>query len=231
MSHFNVAVLHDEDQSIEELLDPYYEGNICAPHIEYTKQEAIDYVRKHCPDFKDKSDEECWNFMTNGFIIDKEGNLYSTANPNAKWDWYEKGGRWEDFLRLKDGTRASSAKLKDIDFGLDSEEYKKALRYWDLVVENQPLEPGEEMPFSFYKPEYYKECYGNRENYARRCAGFHTFAVITPNGIWYEEGRCGWWGNSDESPEQARDWEENFVKNFIEDENPETILTIVDCHI
>ena len=232
MSHFNVLVLTtDESPSVDELLEPYYEGNPCAPHIEYTKQEAIDYVRKHYPDFKDKNDEECWEFMSGGFITDKQGNLYSTANPDAKWDWYEEGGRWKDFLRLKDGTRASSAKLKDIDFSPDPEEYAKALHYWSLVVENQPLEPGEEMPFSFYKPEYYKEFYGDRESYAKRQTGFHTFAVITPNGIWYEKGRCGWWGNSDESPEQARDWEENFVKNFIEGEDGDTVATIVDCHI
>lgn len=231
MSHFSLAVLHDEDQSIEELLDPYYEGNICAPHIKYTKQEAIDYVREHCSDFRDKSDEECWNFMANGFITDKEGNLYSTANPDAKWDWWEEGGRWEKFLLLKDGTRANSAKLKDIDFSPDHEEYQKALRYWDLVVENAPLEPGEKMPFNLYKPDYYKEIYVNRENYAKRQASFSTFAVITSNGIWYEKGCCGWWGSSDENLEQARDWEENFVKNFIEGEDGNMIATIVDCHI
>ena len=232
MSHFSVLVFTEDDGlSIDELLEPYYEGNTRAPYIEYTKQEAIDYVRKNYSDFNNKSDEECWEFMSGGFITDKQGNLYSTANPDAKWDWYEEGGRWKDFLRLKDGTRASSAKLKDIDFSPDPEEYAKALHYWSLVVENQPLEPGEEMPFSFYKPEYYKEFYGDCESYAKRQAGFHTFAVITPNGIWYEKGCCVWWGNSDESPEQAQEWEENFVKNFIEGEDGDTVATIIDCHI
>jgi len=37
-------------------------------------------------------------------------------NPNVKWDWYEIGGRWKYKLKLKDGTRANSAKLKNIDF-------------------------------------------------------------------------------------------------------------------
>ena len=232
MSHFSVLVLTtDESPSVDELLDPYCESNTCAPHIEYTKQEAIDYVRKHYPDFTDKSDEECWKFMAEGFITDKQGNIYSTANPDGRWDWYEKGGRWKDFLRLKDGTRATSAKLRDIDFGPDETAYKYSLRFWDLLIENKPLESGEEMPFSLYKPEYYKELYGNRENYAKRQAGFYTFAVITPNGIWYEKGQCGWFGCSSETAEESREWEENFIKNFINDEDGDTVATIVDCHI
>jgi hypothetical protein len=28
---------------------------------------------------------------------------YSTYNPDSKWDWYELGGRWKGYFRLKDG--------------------------------------------------------------------------------------------------------------------------------
>lgn len=232
MSHFSVLVFTEDDGlSVDELLEPYYEGNTRAPYIEYTKQEAIDYVRKHYPDFKDKSDEECWEFMSGGFITDKQGNLYSTANPDAKWDWYEEGGRWKDFLRLKDGTRATSAKIKDVDFSINDSDYQKALRYWDLVVEHKPLEPGEEMPFSMYKPEYYKDFYGDRETYARRQAGFHTFAVVTSDGIWLEEANMGWFAWTDATPKSAADWENNFIKNFIDGEDPEKRITVVDCHV
>ena len=59
MSHFVVAVFHEEDQNIDELLEPYYEGNTRAPWIEFSRQEAIDYVRKNYQDFAQSSDDEC----------------------------------------------------------------------------------------------------------------------------------------------------------------------------
>ena len=232
MSHFSVLVFTEDDGlSVDELLEPYYEGNTRAPYIEYTKQEAIDYVRKHYPDFNDKSDEKCWKFMAEGYITDKKGNIYSTANPDAKWDWYVEGGRWENFLKLKDGTRATSAKLRDVDFSIDEAVYEKALRYWDLVVEHKPLEPGEEMPFSMYNEKYYKDFYGDRETYARRQAGFHAFAVVTSDGLWIESAHMSWFAWTDATPESAADWESNFIKNFIDGEDPEKRITVVDCHI
>ncbi len=36
-------------------------------------------------------------------------------NPNAKWDWYQLGGRWKNKLPLKNGTDANSANWCDVD--------------------------------------------------------------------------------------------------------------------
>lgn len=37
-------------------------------------------------------------------------------NPNAKWDWYSIGGRWNGKLNLKNGDKANIAPKKDINF-------------------------------------------------------------------------------------------------------------------
>lgn len=233
MSHFSVLVFTEDDGlSVDELLEPYYEGNTRAPYIDYTRQEAIDYARKHYADFKDKTDEECWKFMAEGSITDKKGNIYSTANPDGHWDWWVEGGRWENELKLKgSGKRVNKARIGDVDWSLNDEEYKKALRFWDIIVDHKPLEDGEERPFNFYKEDYYREFYGDRETYAKRMASFHTFAVVTSDGLWISKGNCGWFGVSDETPEEADDWETNFVKKFIEGEDENKTVTIVDCHI
>ena len=233
MSHFSVMVMTTNDSSsIEELLEPYYEGNSRAPWIEFSRQGAIDYIREHNPEFKNKSDDECWQYMARDYeTIDKAGNLYATYNPDARWDYWIEGGRWNGLLRLKDGTRANSAKIQDIDFTLDQEEYKRALRFWDIIVDHKPLEPDEEKPFQFWKEEYYREYFGDRETYARRMAQFSTAAVVTSDGIWCERGTVGWFGCSDETPEEAQDWDDNFLQHFIEGEDPATTITIVDCHI
>ena len=227
MSHFSVMVMTNEDSlDRNELLEPYDESLTRAPRIEFTRQEAIDYARENFTKLADKSDKECWAFMAEDRITDKAGNIYSTSNPDAKWDWWQIGGAWKNFLRLKNGTRASFAKIKDIDFGLDQEEYEQALRFWDIVVEHRPLEPGENKPFSLENEEYYRKNYGDRESYARSQASFHTWAVILPNGIWQECGHVGWFGTKD-----VRDWEEHFVERFISGEDENTAITIVDCHI
>lgn len=233
MSHFSVLVFTTEDSlSLDELLEPYYEGNTRAPYINYTRQEAIDYARQHYDKFKEETDEVCWAFMAEDCITDKKGNIYSTANPDGHWDWWTEGGRWEGFLKLKGSDkRVNSAKIKDVDFSPDPDEYQKALRFWDIVVDHKPILLGEKQPFSFYNEDYYREFYGDRETYAKRQTQFSTFAVITPEGIWHERGAMGYFGCSSETPEQARKWDDEYFKNFIEDEDENTVITIVDCHV
>ena len=63
------------------------------------------------------------------------------VNPNAKWDWFEIGGRWPGRLRLKNGERADSALLNDIDTSFDMTAYNDALAYWDDAMKNKPLFP------------------------------------------------------------------------------------------
>ena len=59
MSHFAVLVLHEEDQSIENLLAPYSENLEVEPYIKYTRIQAINKMRKDCPSlYKDKSENQ-----------------------------------------------------------------------------------------------------------------------------------------------------------------------------
>ncbi|HJJ12563.1 MAG TPA: hypothetical protein OIM48_04590 [Clostridiaceae bacterium] len=60
---------------------------------------------------------------------------------------------------------------------------------------------------------------------------FSTYAVITPDGKWYEPGKMGWWGISSATPEQEIEFEKSYEERFIKTANPEWTLTIVDCHI
>lgn len=57
---------------------------------------------------------------------------------------------------------------------------------------------------------------------------FGTFAVLV-NGNWYERGQMGWWGMvSDEKDEDK--WDEEFEK-LLKEAEPDTRITVVDCHI
>ena len=265
MSHYAVAVFHEPDQNIDELLAPYDENIEVEPYIYLTKKEVIENGKNRRENFihdmKDDpayaagvmewygnlvdaySDEEVYKAECEHSYYEnfnELGDVMSTYNPNSKWDWYVIGGRFDDLLKLKpeavdpnyeDYTRTSSAPLKDLDFSIDKEEYEEYLRWWDIVVNKAPLREGEETPFTIYTDEYYIERYGNRETYAKYCATFSTYAVVTPDGKWHAPGEMGWFACSSESGDEYRDWLENYFERFINHANQETILTIVDCHI
>ena len=231
MSHFLVAVLHRSDQTVEEMLAPYNAELETEIELEYTREEAIKAAREDYAGNEDKTDEECIKFFAEmpSYVVDKEGNVYAKYNPDARWDWYVIGGRFAGRLRVN-GERHDSARIGEIDFSPDPEVYKESLRFWEVVVEHKPARP-EEKHFSIYNEQYYRDTYGDRENFARMRSLFTTHAVITPDGEWHERGEVGCFGLSSETPEEGLEWDKQYVDRFIKNANPELILTIVDCHI
>lgn len=57
---------------------------------------------------------------------------------------------------------------------------------------------------------------------------FTTFAVLLPDGKWYEKGKMGWWAIVSDEKE---DWGTHYKERFLDTANPDWVLTIVDCHI
>lgn len=161
------------------------------------------------------------------------------------------GGRWSDKLKLKTGCQGnrgerswtnanqpsragycSQAQLKDVDFSPDQEVYDKECRFWEVVVEGDSIREGED-PKQFYTP-YKRECYlekfENKERYARSCASFSTWAVVTPDGEWHEAGTMGWFGTSDATAESISEYENEWQRIMLE-ADPNLWISIVDCHI
>jgi hypothetical protein len=96
----------------------------------------------------------------------KNGEVYSTRNPKSKWDWYELGGRWTGFLKLKEGERgetgkqglmtspakqgyADSALLGDIDIdGMVAEAMEDATKRWrkaHALINGEPYKKWDEV--------------------------------------------------------------------------------------
>lgn len=84
---------------------------------------------------------------------------------------------------------------------------------------------------SFYPKEYIKNKYPTEKDYIDCYTKFSTYAVLTPDGEWYEPGQMGWWGISSATPEQEAEFERNYEEKFIKQADSEWKLTIVDCHI
>ena len=240
MSHFNVAVIHREDQSIDELLEPYDENTEVEQYIDYTKQMAIEYARRNYAGHSealpaDATDEQCWKYMAEDYEadrIDGDGNLYTTYNPKSKWDWWTIGGRWSGELITKSGEYTDECLVKELDVSLDQIGYKNALRFWDVHVDHKPINDDEKEDVCFipYNDQYFIERYGDRETYAKCQATFCTRAVVTPDGEWHEAGQMGWFGCSSETGEEWRDWVDHYKERFI-DPYLDMTITMIDCHI
>lgn len=234
MSHFVVAVFSRNPEDVERLLAPYDENLGVVPYIEYTRETAI--AEGHS--FKSMAcatDEECYEYMAKEYrerdMIDPEGNLLTTYNPDSKWDWYEVGGRWKNYLRLLDGTRCNDAPVNEVDFGVDPVEYEKAISFWNSYVEGgAESKPGDDFR-TFYKPEYYTDQYGTKEAYAKDCASFMPYAFVDAAGRWYDVGAMGWWGFSAATKDSRTAFRNNFDEYVEWAKERDLHITIVDCHI
>jgi hypothetical protein len=170
-------------------------------------------------------------------------------NPNAQWDWYSIGGRWNGSLLVRvtaDGEIGSLglggyqhektnpapkgykwvdvAKVKDIEWNLMRElKIKEAENNWEKAQK----EENESMKYFGYG--IHKD--DSKETYVDRQTEFNTYAVITPDGIWHSKGKMGWWGCSSETEDEDIQWRKGFEDIFVKNADTDLMITIVDCHI
>jgi hypothetical protein len=164
------------------------------------------------------------------------------GNPKSKWDWYSIGGRWSGMLKLKPGAvgkRGSrswtnekdligseyvdQAFLKNIDLeSMKIEAVKAAKKNWKEAQTKDSMIRA--LSYGIQKGD-------TEETYVKRNSGGNplmTFAVLK-DGEWYERGEMGWWGIVHGEKEDST-WESEF-NSLIENLDPETLITMVDCHI
>lgn len=224
MSHFAVLVLSNPDQSIDDLLLPYMENCCGQPPMQY-----MEFYEDECCD-----------------VDEATGKRGYWQNPNAKWDWFVIGGRFCGMLKANHGYRANGyfeetgkypsnrydqAVLRDCDFSKDEQAYNHALCEWEACIDGDCEDADRMMQFWPLSKEGIKKRYKTKENYAEQVATWNTWAVVTPDGEWYQCGTMGWWGISSESDAEQLDWVKNFKSRFIDSADQDLVATIVDCHI
>ena len=158
-------------------------------------------------------------------IPDEDAVFGYYFNPNAEWDWFEIGGRWNNSIKTKSGVFCNSCKIGEIDFTPDERKMEINRRFWEIVVNKEPLKEGEKKLFCFYTEEYLKKLYGDKETYALRNSTFSTYSILTPDGEWLSL--------SSATENEEREWYkfyQSIIKKFAE-ENPDYVVTLVDCHI
>lgn len=260
MSHYTVAVISrtGTEEEVAELLAPFDESIEVEKYIYRTKEQIIEDGRSYHEDalerIKDFDKDKLIDILTNpGYdwyrqvltaqtpqdfydieantdMVDKEGNEYSTYNPNSKWDWWDIGGRWRRSLRDYNGNYHDTLRISEWDYNyIYPEAVEKYSRFWDVAVEGAERTEEEKIRV-FYTPEYYLKKYGNKSNYIKAMMTFSTYALLTPDGEWLEPGKMGWFGMSGADPVDEGKWERDFT-SLIDTFDKDMYITIVDCHI
>lgn len=97
------------------------------------------------------------------YAIVRDGRLIKAVertNPNAKWDWFQIGGRWTGFLKLKPGAEGGTgepgwvdcARKGDVDWeGMRSEAEKEAAELYDRA---RALVPDDWAPWETVKEQF-----------------------------------------------------------------------------
>lgn len=150
MSHFTVLVIGNNP---EQALAPYHEFECTGIDDRYIRE--IDITEEVRGDVKEQgsveesviynlgddsivSDESELDLADQhkfGYAIIRNGELIKAVrrtNPNAKWDWYCLGGRWDGFFLHKNGMLTNSLRKGDIDLaGMLSDKAIEAKRDYE----------------------------------------------------------------------------------------------------
>ena len=215
MSHFITLVFTKENgRIVEELLAPYDENIVYAPYVLYTREQAIAKIRKEIEDYKNGPYTE--------YVSSPK--KYEESHPNAEHINYLKN----KFPKKLEWT--------------DDECYQdmKGRFDEDMIKLNGDL-------LSTYNPNSKWDWYtigGRWNNYLKTLSGETTnedyaskidwkdiipFAFVTPIGEWHERGEMGWWACVSNG-KNIEDWKSEF-KEFLDNLDEDTIVTVVDCHI
>lgn len=229
MSHYPLLALLKEGQELERLLAPYSMEIEVKPYIITTKDEFIartkKVFRRDYPEISELPDDQFIETMKKwDYTFDESGNELSTVNPKGFWGYWTVGGHYTNMLKLKStGECVNSAKVKDIDFGINQEAYKSNIRFWELVVEGSKPKDSAETEIVKYAnaPGFYVSISGTKGNWAKTMSTFSTFAVLTPDGVWHDDSELV----------NVHTWIMTYKERFIDTADPDWIAVIVDCHI
>lgn len=189
----------------------------------------IEYLEKTFPKLQAMSDEELYQYeiqYEEPDDITHDGGVVSYYNPNAKWDWWVVGGRWDNIIKNKSGLQVNTEKISEIDDEPSLQAVNELTDLWEHVVEGKELKDPQPFPPS---KEFLLGVYETKENFIQIQSGFTTYALLLPSGEWVEPGRMGFFGISDQDIESKRQYMKD--RQDIMDRYKDFYITVVDCHI
>lgn len=163
--HFLGAVIGGNNTSeAETIIDPYSEYEEVEEYVLYTRHEFLQDSRRSDRELTERehgnrsedmaaiiknakkrlslNDEDALKSYAEycGYSLDEDGNVVSTANRDAFYDWYEFGGRWEEMVGGLQGITCSELTER---YGNGDSEVRKLLDCnVSVVCDNDGYEGG-----------------------------------------------------------------------------------------
>lgn len=161
MSHFVVYAIEDYRGDHTEKMERYCEEPIPEYSEFYDRTEEIE---EHFDSLKDEDlaeYESMEDFAMRYYGYTKHrGKWGYFHNPEAKWDWYVEGGRWDNELKLKSGMKAEQYEDEGIDVNEqdDGSMYTNSapIKYIDFESKSADEREYKSKQFDLYR-EYFEE--------------------------------------------------------------------------
>nr|URC17109.1 MAG: hypothetical protein [Lokiarchaeota virus Ratatoskr Meg22_1012] len=228
MTHYALMVVFPKKpenirDELEKVMKPYYECLKKEFVVEIKKDELEskfeEWKVKHSDyqkEYEYKNAKE-WLEKWYGYEFSENINVYGYwRNPNAKYDWYEIGGRWQGMLLLKEppfGAIKGKKGLMGRDSGLCGYDGAYVFQVdWEGIQKKIQIVAEYEISHFPYSEEYKKDLIKSSKY-------FHTYSVLCKNGKWYER------------TENVVSWAMKFKERFLDKLKPNDYVVIVDYHI
>lgn len=166
---------------------------------------------------------EYYRELTDGMYYNEDGDALCEENPNAKYNTARIGRNFALPLKLKNGTEAYSALAKDVDWesmnGVNKSVYESA---WDMVMNGKKPETKEEKTIynAMKDKDVYFSKFKSKEAYVNYSTSYWNYAYADING----------WSDIDDEGNEEK-WINEFYPRFVENLNPNDMVTIFECSI
>lgn len=239
MSHYLLLVVGDDPEGQLAIYDLKLKVNTFKQHLPQHEVERMADAYQVGPSDIDLllNYMQDWTGFPGG--IDDDGLFFwCSQNPRGKFDWYIMGGRWCGYLKLKHGAHGELGKrgagIGDDDPLPYGDLSADQALYGDIDWYNMRRSLGTfagDLYDSLDPADYWLhgvEPWMEREDYILERSHPATFALLK-DSEWYERGTIGWWGVMlDANP--VTEWHGIWDK-LMADCRPETLITLIDCHI
>ncbi|MCB5873727.1 hypothetical protein LIR51_02620 [Blautia producta] len=217
MSHFNVAVFTEQGQDMDTVMEPFSVAHDVEPYISLTKEEVITKVKNRIADI-----ETCYY---KEYLISPESfcriHCRQIEFLNFITKEFEEQLKWSDEQCYQYGVEIYEPEEID-ENGNFLSTYNPHAKWASYEIggdwENQ---------LAVMRAGKMQFCNSAKVSEVVFPDGFSTFALLFPDGTWYEMGQMRSFGIVENERE---DWTLTF-KELLDKAAPDWILTIVDCNI
>lgn len=181
----------------------------------------IDSLKDKIKTLTSMSNFEYYSNITSGMYYDKEGNAWTTENPNGKWNTAKMGDYFSLPLILKDGSTAHQARYKDVDW--DKMHMQNTHVYeiiWDMIKNGrEPLTDKEKLLYENFtsKDNYFSRFKDVDEFIVHNCA-YWNYAFLDEHG----------WKDLDDGGSDV-EWVATYFDKFVSNIDENALVTIFEC--